>query len=116
MSRPKCVWPIGKPKTSIPITSKPKYLPIFATISTVLTRFKLPPFLIPCSNPWGWAIAMSLVSATSSDRAGRAAKEHAAIFVAGKLDRFQEIREANKDQCIGAAYRAFPELEALRHH
>lgn len=37
-------------------------------------------------------------------------KEHVVIFVGGKLD---ALRDA-KDQCAGAAYTAFPELERLR--
>ena len=37
-------------------------------------------------------------------------REHVVIFVGGKLD---ALRDA-KDQCAGAAYTAFPELERLR--
>jgi hypothetical protein len=40
-------------------------------------------------------------------------KEHAAVFVGGKLDRFQEIKEANKELCSGVSYAAFPQLENL---
>ncbi len=36
-------------------------------------------------------------------------KEHIVIFVGGKLDALREAR----DQCAGAAYAAFPELERL---
>jgi hypothetical protein len=48
----------------------------------------------------------------ASKRTG-SAKEHAAVFVGGKLDRFQEIKEANKDLCSGVSYAAFPQLEDL---
>ena len=37
-------------------------------------------------------------------------KEHVVIFVGGKLDALRDAR----DQCAGAAYSAFPELERLR--
>jgi hypothetical protein len=41
--------------------------------------------------------------------AGPPGREHVVIFVGGKLD---ALRDA-KDQCAGAAYTAFPELERL---
>jgi len=46
-------------------------------------------------------------------------KEVAAVFVAGRFDRFAEIPKGEKadrdehDRCAGAAYAAFPELEKL---
>ena len=40
-------------------------------------------------------------------------REHAAIFVGGKLDAYQEVKDANKDRCAGAVYGPFPELEKL---
>jgi hypothetical protein len=38
------------------------------------------------------------------------AKEIAAIFLAGRFDQFNETP---RDQCVGAAYGAFPELQKL---
>ena len=46
-------------------------------------------------------------------------KELAAVFVAGRFDRFAEIPKGEKadrderDRCVGAAYAPFPELEKL---
>ena len=46
-------------------------------------------------------------------------KELAAVFVAGRFDRFAEIPKGEKadrderDRCLGAAYAPFPELEKL---
>ncbi len=41
-------------------------------------------------------------------------KEVAAVFVAGRFDRFAETaRDAANDPCAGAVYAAFPELEKL---
>jgi len=55
---------------------------------------------------------MSCVRYGSKKSAGDApaGKDHVAIFVGGKLDSF---RDASKDQCAGAAYAPFPELEKL---
>ena len=39
-----------------------------------------------------------------------ASREHLAIFLAGKLDQMGVARE----ECRGAAYEPFPELERLR--
>lgn len=46
-------------------------------------------------------------------------KELAAVFVAGRFDRFAEIPKGEKadrderDRCVGAAYAPFPDLEKL---
>jgi hypothetical protein len=42
-------------------------------------------------------------------------REHMAVYVGGKLDRFVELRgeQAKGEQCSGATYAAFPELERL---
>jgi len=41
-------------------------------------------------------------------------KEAAAVFVAGRFDRFVETaHDTANDQCVGATYAAFPELEKL---
>jgi len=41
------------------------------------------------------------------------AKEGAAIYVSGKLDRFVDAKKDVQDLCKDAAYAAFPELEKL---
>jgi hypothetical protein len=44
------------------------------------------------------------------------AREHMVVYVGGKLDRFVELRgeqQAKGEQCSGATYAAFPELESL---
>lgn len=77
------------------------------------------PFLRPMGlgNRYVVCVRYNAKRASGSSGAGR---EHMAVFVSGKLDRFTDLRgeqaraEPGKgEQCNGAAYVAFPEAERL---
>jgi hypothetical protein len=53
-------------------------------------------------------------NARKSDGKYAGSKEGAAIFVAGKLDRFFDVPLEVRDLCKDAVYAPFPELEALK--
>jgi hypothetical protein len=52
--------------------------------------------------------------ARSTTGSYRGSRDHLAVFFAGKLEYFAELRpEARDDRCRDAAYEPFPELERL---
>ena len=53
-------------------------------------------------------------NARKSDGKYAGSKDGAAVFVAGKLDRFFDVPLEVRELCKDAAYAPFPELEALK--
>ena len=53
-------------------------------------------------------------NARKTDGKYAGSKEGAAVFVAGKLDRFFDVPLEVREYCKDAAYAPFPELEALK--
>ena len=78
------------------------------------------PFLRPMGLGNRYVACLRYSARRSSGSAG-AIREHMAIFVSGKLDRFADVRggeqakpeQAKGEQCSGAAYAPFPEAERL---
>jgi hypothetical protein len=80
------------------------------------------PFLRPMGLGNRYVACLRYSARRSSGSAGPI-REHMAIFVSGKLDRFADVRggeqakpeqaPAKGEQCSGAAYAPFPEAERL---
>lgn len=77
------------------------------------------PFLRPV-GPGNRYVACVRYNAKRSSGNSGATREHIAVFVSGKLDRFTDLRgeqaraeQVKGDQCNGVAYKAFPEAERL---
>jgi hypothetical protein len=87
--------------------------------TNVSEAFVSEPFLRPMGLGHRYVACMRYTAKRSSGSYG-GAREHLAVFVSGKLDRFADLRgdparpeQGKGDQCNGAAYVAFPEAERL---
>ena len=69
--------------------------------------------LLGPNEPGQRYVACVRYSARNVDGKYTAAKEGAATFVAGKLDRFLDLPREVRELCKDAAYAPFPELEKL---
>jgi len=77
------------------------------------------PFLRPMGLGNRYVVCLRYSAKRSSGSSGPA-REHMAVFVSGKLDRFSDLRgeqakpeQAKSEQCSGASYAPFPEAERL---
>jgi hypothetical protein len=87
--------------------------------TNVSEAFASQPFLRPMGLGNRYVVCVRYVAKRASGSYG-GAREHMAVFVSGKLDRFTDLRgdqaraePAKGEQCSGAAYVAFPEAERL---